>query len=118
MNVGRLPLCERKTNIDEVKINFAEISWDESNVGTRSKAIVRNGRKLRLVEFASEFVEYDWCLKGHVGYVLDGELEVAFSDRTERFSAGDGLIIAGGENERHKAKVVGSVVKLVLVEEV
>jgi pimeloyl-ACP methyl ester carboxylesterase len=55
--------------MDEAKINFTELSWDESNVGTRSKAIVRNGRKLRLVEFTSEFVEYDWCIKGHIGYV-------------------------------------------------
>ncbi len=104
--------------MDEAKINFADLSWDESNTGTRSKAIVRNGRKLRLVEFTSEFVEYNWCVKGHTGYVLDGELEINFSDRTERFSAGDGIIITGGENERHKAKVVGSVVKLILVEEV
>ncbi len=49
---------------------------------------------------------------------MDGELEITFSDRTERFSAGDGIIIAGGEKERHKAKVVGSVVKLMLVEEI
>ncbi len=111
-------MCGHKTNMDEAKINFTELSWDESNVGTRSKAIVRNGRKLRLVEFTSEFVEYDWCIKGHIGYVLDGELEITFSGRTERFSAGDGIIIAGGESEHHKAKVIGLVVKLILVEEV
>ncbi len=103
--------------MDEAKINFAELSWDESNVGIRSKAVVRNGRKLRLVEFTSAFVEYDWCIKGHIGYVLDGELEINFSDRMERFSAGDGIIIAGGEAERHKAKVVDSIVRLILVED-
>ncbi len=64
--VGRLLLCGHKTNMDEAKINFAELSWDESNVGIRSKAVVRNGKKLRLVEFTSEFVEYDWCITGHI----------------------------------------------------
>lgn len=103
--------------MDEAKINFAELSWDEPNVGVRSKDVVRNGKKLRLVELTSEFVEHDWCVKGHIGYVLDGELEIIFPGRTERFTAGDGIIIIGGEYERHKAKVISSVAKLILVED-
>ena len=104
--------------MDKAKINFAAVPWDESNVGVRSKAVVQNGRKLRLVEFTSDFVEPEWCLNGHIGYVLDGDLEITFPDRTERFTTGDGIMIFVGENERHKAKVVGSIVKLVFVEEV
>lgn len=102
--------------MNTARITFSEFPWDESNVGVRSKAIVRNGKKLRLVEFTDKFVEHDWCMKGHFGYVLDGELDISFSDRTERFTAGDGIIIAGGENERHKVKVTGSVARLILVE--
>lgn len=104
--------------MNEAKINFAELPWEESDVGARFKAVIRESRKLRLVEFTSDFVEHDWCVKGHAGYVLDGELEITFSDRTERFAAGDGILIVGGEDERHKAKVIGSVVRLILVEEV
>jgi hypothetical protein len=40
----------------------------------------------------------------------------SFSHRTERFTAGDGIITAGVENERHKVKVTGSVARLILVE--
>jgi hypothetical protein len=104
--------------MNEAKINFAELAWDESLVGARSKTAIRESRKLRLVEFTSEFVEQDWCIKGHLGYVLDGELEITFSDRIERFAAGDGMIIVGGADERHKAKVIGSVVRLILAEEI
>lgn len=107
----------RKTKMNEAKINFSELAWDEPQAGTRFKAAIRKSKKLRLVEFTSEFVEQEWCTKGHIGYVLDGELDIAFSDRTERFAAGDGILIMGGKDERHKASVIGSVVRLILVEE-
>ena len=104
--------CE--ANMNTARINFSEFPWDVPNVGVRSKAAVRNGQKLRLVEFTAEFVEDDWCRKGHLGYVLDGELEISFSDRTESFTSGDGIVIAAGE--RHRVKVTGSVARLILVE--
>lgn len=100
------------------RINFAELPWDESSDGARSKSFVGGGRKLRLVEFTDEFAEHDWCLKAHAGYVLEGELEIRFADRTEKFAAGDGILIAGGEGGRHRAKVVGKAVRLILVEDV
>lgn len=101
--------------MNPARINFSEFPWDTSNIGVRSKAIVRDAKKLRLVEFTDKFVEHDWCIKGHLGYVLEGELDICFSDRTERWTAGDGIAIAGGE--RHKLKVMGSVARLILVED-
>ncbi|HEV7510108.1 MAG TPA: hypothetical protein VGO27_00315 [Candidatus Acidoferrum sp.] len=74
-------------------------------------------KKLCLVEFTSEFVEQDWCFKGHIGCILEGELDITFAGKTERFSAGDGIFIVGEEEERHKAKATGSVVRLLLVED-
>lgn len=103
--------------MSEARINFPLISWDASDVGVRSKVVVRGGKRLRLVEFTDAFTERDWCLKGHTGYVLEGELEILFPDRVERFTAGDGIMIAGGEQWRHKARALGSAVKLILVED-
>ncbi len=103
--------------MSEARINFLLVSWDEPDVGVRSKVIARDGKRLRLVEFTNAFVERDWCLKGHTGYVLDGELEILFADRIERFTAGDGIMIAGGQEGRHRAKVLGSSVRLILVED-
>ncbi len=71
--------------MSEAKINFSELPWEEQSVGFRSKVIIRGGRKLRLVEFTDEFVERGWCEKGHIGYVLDGEFEIAFPG-AERFA--------------------------------
>jgi hypothetical protein len=101
----------------EAKVTFAAILWDESASGARSKAAARGGRRLRLVEFAREFEEPEGCVRGHAGYVLEGEMEVAFPDRTEKFTAGDGILIAGGEGERHRVRVVGPLVRLVLFED-
>ncbi len=81
------------------------MAWDESVEDVRSKAAVRNGKKLRLVEFKDSFTENEWCMKGHIGYVLDGEMEIAFPDRVEIFRGGNGIMIAGGEVQRRRARV-------------
>lgn len=91
--------------------------WEEPAKGVRFKAITRDGKRLRLVEFTSEFNEHEWRLKGHIGYVLDGELEIMFEHRTEKFSAGDGVFILGGDKEKHKAHIIGRAVRLILVED-
>lgn len=100
-----------------VKTDFALIPWEEPGPGVRFKAVIRGGKRLRLVEFTSEFIEYDWCFKGHIGYVLEGEMEINFPHGTERFSAGDGIFILGGETEKHKASVIGPSATLILVED-
>ncbi|HVF49033.1 MAG TPA: cupin domain-containing protein [Pyrinomonadaceae bacterium] len=100
------------------KIDFDALVWEEPAAGVRCKAVSRAGRRLRLVEFTSEFVEEGWCVLGHVGYVLAGEVEIAFAGRTEVYKAGDGIFIEGGEAERHRARVFGETARLLLVEDV
>jgi quercetin dioxygenase-like cupin family protein len=84
----------------------------------RFKAHVQNGRKLRLVEFQPGFQEPDWCRNGHIGYVLEGEGEVEFSDQRLRVKAGDGIFILAGEQHKHRLHVLGRAVRFVLVEDV
>jgi len=103
---------------NEVKIKFSELPWEAPGPGVRYKAFTRDGKKLRLVEFTNEFIEEDWCENGHIGYVLEGTLEVSFPERKVRFSAGNGVFILGGDLEKHKATVIGERVRLILVETV
>ena len=99
------------------KIHFDSMPWEQSNTaGVRSKTLVRAGRKLRLVEFTNEFVEKDLCRKEHIGYVLEGEIEIDFNGKVETYKPGEGVFIEGGEGSKHKAKCTGSRVKLILVE--
>jgi ethanolamine utilization protein EutQ (cupin superfamily) len=73
---------------------------------------------MRLVEFTSEFVEPHWCEKGHVGLVLQGELEIDFDGLIVRYGQGAGIFIPTGTSVRHKARAVTPNVQLFLVEDV
>ena len=103
--------------MDKNKIDFSSLQWESPAVGLRFKAVSRAGRRLRLVEFTRNFVEHDWCLKGHIGYVLEGVMEIDFSGEKSIFRPGDGIFIEAGEKDKHKARTLTDVVKLILVEE-
>jgi len=98
------------------KVAFDSVPWDILAPGARHKVYRDGDTVLRLIEFTHGFVEPDWCLRGHVGYVLAGDLDVDFAGAIEHFTAGDGVFIPPGEAHRHKAIVVSDVVRLVLVE--
>jgi hypothetical protein len=99
------------------RVDFDSIPWQSPAPGARFKAWERNGSRLRLAEFTKEFVEADWCIQGHVGYVLEGVIEVDFHTGQEIFVAGDGLFIPPGDEHGHKARAITNSVTLVLVED-
>ncbi|MDP6635740.1 MAG: cupin domain-containing protein [Phycisphaerae bacterium] len=103
--------------MDERKVDFGSLEWRAPLPCARYKASQQDGRQLRLVELAKGFAEPDWCTKGHVGYVLEGEMDVDFDGKIVRFSAGDGLMIPKGQENRHNARVITDVVKMILVED-
>jgi hypothetical protein len=105
--------CVKKGNV-----NFDALPWQSPLVGARYKVFQRGNRRLRLVEFSYGFMEPDWCTNGHIGYVLDGEMDVDFDGEIVHFSAGDGVFISAGTENKHVAKVLTDVVRLILVEEV
>jgi len=72
---------------------------------------------VRLVEFTREFVEADWCTRGHIGYIIEGSLEIRFDDQTVVYQAGDAFMIAAGDSDRHKARSLGDRVRFLLVED-
>lgn len=112
------PSCPGRTlNAEHHRIEFESLPWEAPAPGVRFKKCERQGRRLRLVEFTKEFVEPDWCTKGHAGYVLEGVIAVDFQGEDVVFLAGDGLFIPPGTEHGHKARAITDVVTLVLVEE-
>ncbi|MBU1155510.1 MAG: cupin domain-containing protein [Proteobacteria bacterium] len=103
--------------MDEHKVDFAALDWQSPGPGVRQKVHEKDGHRLRLVVFSREFSEGDWCRKGHLGYVLQGELEIDFNGIKVRYGTGDGLCIPAGKAHRHKAAVLGQSVRLILVDE-
>ena len=101
----------------QYKIDFESMEWEVPADGVRFKAYEQGGRKLRLVEFTKEFVEVDWCTKGHVGYILEGQMEIDFDGEKEALSPGDGIFILAGEEHKHKGRVLTDTVKIILAED-
>ena len=102
--------------MEQYKIDFESMEWESPADGVRFKAYEQDGKKLRLVEFGREFVEPDFCTKGHIGYILEGQIEIDFNGDVIVFGQGDGLFIPAGEKHRHKARVITDTVKAVLME--
>ena len=95
---------------------FDDLEWESPGPGCRFKALRQEGKQLRLVEFTPEFVEREWCEKGHAGIVLQGEFEIDFGGRTLKYREGMPIFIAAGSP--HKARHLSSLVRLFLVEEI
>jgi hypothetical protein len=104
--------------VDALRIDFEGLEWQAFAPGGRHKLAERAGKRIRLAEFSDAFVEGDWCERGHVGYVLGGTLEIVFEGRTERFGSGEGFVIRGNGAEKHKARSLGPVARLLLVEDI
>ena len=104
--------------MERYKINFETMQWESPADGVRFKAYEQDGKKLRLVEFSKEFVEPDWCTKGHLGYILEGQMEIDFDGKVIAFGPGDGVFIPTGEEHKHKGRVLTDVVKVILVEDI
>ena len=98
------------------RIDFGSMPWDETVAGVRMKVYRESETQVRLVEFSSEFAESEWCRRGHIGYVLDGRLEVSFPDSQEILEAGDGVLILPGDEHKHKARALTDTATLILVE--
>jgi len=103
--------------MERCKINFETMQWESPAVGVRFKAYEQGSKKLRLVEFTKEFVEPDWCRKGHIGYILEGQLEIDFDGKAIPFGPGDGIFIPAGNKHKHKGRVLTDKVKAILVED-
>lgn len=93
------------------------MEWQVPADGVRFKAYEQDGRKLRLVKFSKEFVEPDWCCKGHIGYILEGQMEIDFDGKAILFGPGDGVFIPEGQEHKHIGRVLTDTVTAILVED-
>ena len=103
--------------VKETAIVFEQMEWQSPQPGVRCKVFRKGRTQIRLVEFAQEFVEPDWCIRGHAGLVLSGVLEVDFTGEVVRYAEGTALHIPAGAAHAHKARAVTPTVTLFLVEE-
>jgi quercetin dioxygenase-like cupin family protein len=101
----------------QCRVDLAAMEWASPAEGVRSKVFSDDRRQLRLVEFSKGFIEPDWCLKGHIGYVLEGRGKLELASGSVTLGPGDGIFIPAGEEHKHRLTVLYDVVRVVLVEE-
>ena len=102
--------------MNQYKIAFDSMDWDSPAAGVRQKVVVQEATQFRLLEFSKDFVELDWCTKGHAGYILDGQLEIDFNGKSILYGPGDVATIPDGDDHKHKAKSVTDKVTIFVVE--
>lgn len=104
--------------MENFKVKFDKLEWESIVKGARFKVFRQDNKQIRLVEFSQGFVEKDWCLKSHIGFVLEGKIEIDFNGKLFDYASGDAIFIAKGENNAHKVRLLTPLVKLFLVEDV
>jgi quercetin dioxygenase-like cupin family protein len=102
--------------MNQYKIDFTAVPWKTPADGVREKTVERNDKRLRLIEFSKGFVEKDWCLSSHIGYVLDGKLDINFNGTSVSYNSGDAIFIPEGEKHKHKAHIVADTVTVFAVD--
>jgi len=90
--------------MNQYRVDFRSIPWECLSTGVRSKVAKGNSKQLRLVEFTKEFIEPDWCMKGHIGYVLEGKLEINFNGTIVTYDPGDAVIYPRGRESQTYGK--------------
>ncbi len=103
--------------MNNYRVEFNTVSWQTAPSGARFKVHKEGSMQLRLLEFGRDLNHPDWCVMGHIGFLLEGEMEIEFDDETLSFKTGDGIIIPAGESYRHRPKAISEKVQIVFVEE-
>jgi quercetin dioxygenase-like cupin family protein len=84
------------------QIPFGEIEWADDVPGIRARETDLEGRRWAIVEYAEGARREEWCLDGHVGFVLEGGVEYEFEDGGDplKASAGEAFCLSTGRGHR------------------
>jgi hypothetical protein len=95
--------------------------WADDAPGIRARAIEGvDRRRFAIVEYGPRAARTDWCLDGHYGLVLEGEIEYHFDDGSPplRIAAGDALWLVGGGPAHQGHNVADGATTLFLIDPV
>lgn len=102
---------------ETVGIDFPSIEWekwDKPGAVGRVKIVNTQGKRFRMLELPAGFDEENWCLRGHDGYVLEGEFTVLFADREVPCRPGMSFCIPDGVEHRSRGSQSGQTVVVVV----
>lgn len=99
-------------------IALHDLSWADDVPGIRAREAQEQGRRWAIVEYGPQARREEWCLDGHAGFVLEGQVEYEFSDQEHAMvvSSGDAFTLATGRG--HRGRNTGdSIARLFLIDD-
>jgi hypothetical protein len=72
-------------------IPFAVVDWDQLTESSQSgdsgscssRTMELGDVRLRLLRYSADFLADHWCVRGHLGYVLEGDVVLELRDGSE-----------------------------------
>lgn len=94
-------------NLENLYIDWEKIP-NQKLIGTTgyvlSKKIEIQNLNIRQLIFSRDYEADHWCEKGHIIYVISGELIIEFSDGSRTIIPRENSLILGDSISSHKAK--------------
>ena len=100
------------------KIKLDDLEWVSPGDDIRYKCYQQDGYQIRFVELGKNMVHPEWCFSGHIGYIVEGKLEITFLDRTDVYEPGDAMFIPDGEEHKHRPRALTDKVIFFSVEKI
>ncbi len=102
----------------DYRLAFDDVDWEPALGGTaRLKRIVNDGKGFRMVELTPKTVHAHWCEIGHIGMIVEGDLEIDFDGDKINMHAGDAISIPDGVKDRHRPRAISDRVVMFLIED-
>lgn len=104
-------------NINPTSFNWDNLE-DEVFQGETGYAIVKTqlfgSIKLRRVEYSRNYLADHWCDKGHIVFVISGQLILEHIDHSEHIVNIGSTYVVGDNSMSHRAKTVDGAIVLIV----
>jgi quercetin dioxygenase-like cupin family protein len=98
-------------------IRFSDGDWVAEADGVRASVREVDGVRWAVVEYSPGSSRDEWCVVGHVGYVLNGQIEYAFeAGGSLAVGAGEGFVLSAGTGHRGENRGT-EVARLLVIDE-
>ncbi len=89
--------------IPDAQILPVTINYEKILEGTSFTYEMMGETKIRLVEYSPNYIADYWCDKGHVIFVLEGELEIHYQNETSHVVKKGMSYLVGDDSMTHVA---------------
>ena len=86
----------------DVGIRLSRVGWTQDVPGIRAREADIEGHRWAIVEYAPAARREEWCLDGHAGLVLTGQVEYEFEDGGPSLAVVEGDAFALSTGRAHR----------------